>query len=144
MFEPPPAFLGVPREKNRVCDPNQRGSASSGMPGMITLQVVGMPSLSKAMQKANGKLFPLGFLYIMSALRKPKVIDMLLTGVAQEHQSSGVAVVLIAELQNEMIKAGIDTLETTGIFETNQSAITNWKNYDHIQHKRRRCFRKGL
>jgi len=105
---------------------------------------VGLPSLSEAMQKANGSLFPFGFYHIMQALKKPKVIDMLLTGVLQEYHAAGIAVILISELQEEMMKAGVNTLETTGMFESNGSAISNWKNYEHIQHKRRRCFVKSL
>ena len=105
---------------------------------------VGLPSLSKAMQKAGGKLLPFGILPIMKSLKHPQVIDMLLTGVKEEYQSSGVAVILIGELQQEMLKHGINQMETTGMFESNHSAISNWKNYEHIQHKRRRCFVKSL
>ncbi len=101
---------------------------------------IGLPSLSEAMQKAHGNLFPFGFIHVLKALKKPQVIDMLLTGVRQEYQSTGVAVVLIAALQEEMLKAGIHTLETTGVFESNHNVIANWKNYKHIQHKRRRCY----
>ncbi len=105
---------------------------------------IGLPSLSKAMQKANGSLFPFGFFHILNALKKPKVIDMLLTGVLHEYQTTGVVVLLIAELQEQMLKEGINTLETTGIFESNHHAISNWKNYEHIQHRRRRCFVKKI
>lgn len=106
--------------------------------------VIGMPSLSEAMQKANGKLYPFGFTHILKALKNPNVIDMLLTGVLQKYQNTGAAVILMAELQNQMIKDGIDTIETTGIFESNKNAISNWKSYEHIQHKRRRCFIKEI
>ena len=105
---------------------------------------VGLPSLSEAMQKTKGSLFPFGFLHVLKALKKPQVIDMLLTGVLQDYQNAGIAVILISELQREMLKAGITTLETTGVFETNQNVIANWKNYEHIQHKRRRCFVKKI
>ena len=108
--------------------------------------IIGMPSLSKAMQKAGGKLFPFGFRHILKA-RKGKdndTLDQLLTGVLEEHQSKGVAVLLFSESQNMMIKKGMKYIETTGVFETNHNVITNWKNYDHIQHKRRRCFIKTL
>jgi hypothetical protein len=106
--------------------------------------VIGMPSLSEAMQKANGKLFPFGFYHILKALKNPNVIDLLLTGVDPEFQSTGAAVILFAEIQEEMMKHGITQMETTGMFESNQTAISNWKNYEHIQHKRRRCFVKAL
>jgi hypothetical protein len=106
--------------------------------------VIGLPSLSQAMQKAQGKLLPYGFFYVLKALKKPEVIDLLLTGVKPEYHSAGVAVILFAELQQTMMEMGIDQMETTGIFETNQNVISNWKNYQHIQHKRRRCFVKDL
>ena len=105
---------------------------------------IGMPSLSEAMQKAKGKLLPFGIFPIMRAMKNPANIDMLLTGVLPEYQSSGVAVVLIAELQKSMLANGIDILETTGVFETNANVIANWKNYEHIQHKRRRCWVKEI
>lgn len=108
--------------------------------------IVGMPSLSEAMQKAKGKLFPLGFKYILKAQKGIGVdtVDQMLTGVVKEHHATGAAVILQAELQNEMVKHNIKYIETTGIFETNDRAIKNWKNYENIQHKRRRCFRKSL
>jgi hypothetical protein len=106
--------------------------------------VVAVPSLSEAMQKANGKLFPFGFVHILNAMKKPKVLDFFLTGVKPEFDNSGVAVILFAEIQEEMMSAGIDQMETTGIFEDNHNVISNWKNYEHIQHKRRRCFIKEI
>ena len=106
--------------------------------------VVAVPSLSEAMQKANGKLFPLGFVHILNAMKNPKVLDFFLTGVEPEYDNSGVAVILFAEIQDEMMSAGIDQMETTGIFEDNQAVISNWKNYEHIQHKRRRCYIKNI
>ncbi|MBN2174724.1 MAG: hypothetical protein JW731_11370 [Bacteroidales bacterium] len=106
--------------------------------------VIGVPSLSNAMKKANGKLLPFGFYHLMKAMKHPEVIDLYLTGVAQEYQNSGAAVILFAEIQKEMLAHGINQMETTGIFETNHNVISNWKNYEHIQHKRRRCFVKSL
>jgi hypothetical protein len=104
--------------------------------------IVGMPSLSQAMQKANGKLFPLGFYHLIRARKGTDTIDQLLTGVKKQYQSTGAAVVLMAELQKVMMAKGIKYIETTGIFETNNAAIGNWKNYEHVQHKRRRCYLK--
>ncbi|RLD46160.1 MAG: hypothetical protein DRI86_03965 [Bacteroidetes bacterium] len=106
--------------------------------------ILGMPSLSIAMQKAKGKLFPLGIVHIMKALKGNGIdtVDQMLTAVLKEYHSTGAAVVLQAELQNAMAEKGLKYIETTGIFETNDRAIKNWKNYEHIQHKRKRCFRK--
>ncbi len=106
--------------------------------------MMAVPSCSEAMQKANGKLFPFGFYHLMKAMKHPQVIDWFLSGVLPKYEHEGVAVVLYAAIQNQMLKDGINTIETTGIFETNQHAISNWKNFDHIQHKRRRCFIKEI
>lgn len=106
--------------------------------------MIGVPSLSEAMQKANGKLFPLGFYHIMQAMKKPMVLDFFLGGVKPEYETQGAAVIMYAEIQNQMIEDGINFVETTGNLETNHKVIANWKNFDHLQHKRRRCFFKNI
>ncbi len=104
--------------------------------------IICVPSLSKAFQKAKGKLLPFGFIPILKALKHPVEADIFLTAVDPKLQSMGIPAILISELQKSLIEHGVKAVETTGIFETNQKAITTWKNYDHIQHKRRRCYRK--
>jgi GNAT superfamily N-acetyltransferase len=106
--------------------------------------IIGLPSLSEGLQKAKGKLLPFGWWHIRKALKKPKVVDLMLTGILPEYQGKGVAAILINELQKVMINYGVTDVETTGIFENNTKAIQNWKNYEHIQHKRKRCWVKSL
>ena len=104
--------------------------------------IIGVPSMSEAFQKAKGKLFPFGFIPMLKALKHPDVMDLFLTGVDPKLQSLGIPAILINEIQKAMVQYNIKAVETTGIFETNHKAIVTWKNYDHIQHKRRRCFKK--
>jgi GNAT superfamily N-acetyltransferase len=104
--------------------------------------IISLPSLSQAMQKAKGKLLPFGWWHLSQALKKPKVVDLLLTGIHPDWQAQGVSALLITELQKVMQRHGTEYVETTGMLETNEKAINHWKNYDHIQHKRKRCFRK--
>jgi len=106
--------------------------------------IICIPSLSKAFQKAKGKLFPFGFTYILKALKKNDVADLVLTGVNPHYQKMGIAAILITEMQKTLLENGIKYVETTAIFETNHVAIQHWKNYPHIQHKRKRCFYKEL
>lgn len=106
--------------------------------------VIAVPSLSKVMQKANGKLFPFGFLHLLKAIKKNNLLDFFLTGVLPKYEHAGVAVMLFDAIHDEMLAAGIEDMETTGVFEDNQNAIANWKNYESIQHKRRRCYQKVL
>jgi hypothetical protein len=106
--------------------------------------IVGLPSLSKGLQKAKGSLFPFGWYHVNKALKNPKVIDLMLTGILPKYQAKGVTAVLFYELHEVMEKYGVTEMETTGIFETNQKVIQNWKNYENIQHKRKRCWKKNL
>ncbi|MCD6180336.1 MAG: hypothetical protein J7K39_10580 [Bacteroidales bacterium] len=106
--------------------------------------MIAVPSLSVAMQKAKGSIYPFGFYHILQAMKKPEVLDLFLIGVMPEFDRAGVAVVLFDEILGEMHKQGIKFMETTGIFETNHNVISNWKNFDSIQHKRRRCFIKTI
>jgi len=104
--------------------------------------IVGVPSLSKAMQKAKGRLLPFGFYHLLKAMKKNDCVDLFLTGVDPKLQGLGIPAILINEIHQPVIQFGMKTAETTGIFETNQKAISAWKNYNHIQHKRRRCYKK--
>ncbi len=104
--------------------------------------VVPVPSLTRTMQIANGKLGPRSILSLLWSRRHNKVIDLFLTGVDPEYQNKGVLGLLIATAQKEMSRYGMLTAETTGMLENNQKAIQHWKNYNHIQNKRKRCFIK--
>lgn len=104
--------------------------------------IIGLPSLSKAMQKTNGSLWPFGWYHLASAMKSPDVIDLMLTAVHPKMQAQGVPAILITELQKTLLEHHVKYAETTGIFETNEKAIQVWKNYEHIQHKRKRCFIK--
>ena len=106
--------------------------------------ILAMPSLSKAMQKAGGKILPFGWWHIMQALKYPQEMDLVLTGVKPEYQKLGIAALLTNELWKTANEAGIQFVETTGMLENNHVAIQMWKSYEHIQHKRKRCYMKEL
>ncbi len=106
--------------------------------------IVSLPTISRALQKAKGKMFPCGFIHLLRALKKPAEFELLLTGINPRLQGQGLSALLITELQKEMLKTDARWVETTGIFESNHKAIEHWKNYEHLQHKRKRCYRKQL
>jgi ribosomal protein S18 acetylase RimI-like enzyme len=106
--------------------------------------IIGLPSLSRALQKARGSLFPFGIFHIMKGIKKPDCVELALTAVTPEFQAKGVAALLTVELQNSIMAAGAFEVETTGIFEDNTVAINIWKNWKYEQHKRRRAYTKKL
>lgn len=105
-----------------------------------------MPSLSKALQKCNGKLFPFGWWYLLKTIfiKKPETMDMLLVGVKPEYRNKGVTTLLIIDVFQSCKKFGIKYAETCGELETNTAVQSMWKEFEHRLHKRRRLFVKSI
>lgn len=112
--------------------------------GRLVCFAIAMPSLSRALQKAKGRLLPFGWWHLLNALRKPLGMDMYLVAVRKEYQSRGVIALLMTSLTADCIKAGIQTAETAGELETNLAVQSIWNDFEKRQHKRRRVFRKSL
>jgi GNAT superfamily N-acetyltransferase len=102
-----------------------------------------LPSLSKALQKNRGKLFPFGFLTILQALRKNDRAELLLIGVDPAYHGKGVNAILLNQivLDNPM---GIRTADLNPQLETNQPVQAQWKHYTVVQNRRRRCYIKKI
>jgi ribosomal protein S18 acetylase RimI-like enzyme len=106
--------------------------------------VIAMPSLSRALQKARGRLFPFGFIHLLLALRRPKYLDLYLGAVRPDLQGKGADALLITELARSCIKNGIVSAESNLELETNVLVQGHWKYFERRQHKRRRCYIKHL
>jgi ribosomal protein S18 acetylase RimI-like enzyme len=104
--------------------------------------IIALPSLSKALQKAKGKLLPFGWWHLRKALKHPTEMDLMLTGIDHDCQKLGFVSILMNELLKTANSDGVQFAETTGMLENNHVAIQLWKSFDHIQHKRKRCYRK--
>ena len=107
---------------------------------------LGMPSLSEALRKCQGRLFPFGWYHLLKALRAKMMtdFDLLLIGVLPEYQNKGVNALIFDEMTPYFAKYGIERIETTSILETNSKSLANFIEFDKIQHKRRRAFTKEL
>ncbi len=105
---------------------------------------IALPSLSKALQKANGNLFPFGFLYLLNALRKNDRADLLLVAVRSEYRGKGVNAILMNRMHGVFNRLGITKVESNPELETNTDVQGQWKYYERRQHKRRRIFIKHL
>ncbi len=104
-----------------------------------------MPSLSRALQKSKGKLFPFGWYPLLQAIKgKTDRVDLLLVAVKPEYQNKGVNSLLFAELIPVYIKCGYRYAETNLELENNQSVQKQWEYFDRIQHRRRRVYRMPI
>jgi ribosomal protein S18 acetylase RimI-like enzyme len=107
--------------------------------------VIGMPSLSKALQKARGRLFPFGFIHILGAIsRKNRNIDLYLGAIRPDLQGRGADALLMTEMCRSAMKNGVVSAETNIELEENIKVQSHWKYFESRQHKRRRCYLKML
>ena len=105
---------------------------------------ISIPSLSKALQKANGRLFPFGFIHLMRALKKNTVIDLMLIAVKPEYQSKGINSIMFDELIPKYIEDGIVYVETNSELESNVKVQSQWKFFDPRMTKRKRSYIKSI
>lgn len=103
-----------------------------------------MPSLGMANKKNNGKLFPFGIFRLLKALKKYDTIDFYFIAVSPEHQNRGVSALLFEDAIATGIKKGVKFAETGPELEDNSAIQSFWKDFDYIEHKRRRCWIKKI
>ncbi|HHX80365.1 MAG TPA: hypothetical protein GX692_04815 [Acholeplasmataceae bacterium] len=99
------------------------------------------PSLNEATKKSNGRLFPFGFLRALRALRKCDVLDMYLIAVKPTYQNLGVNALILAEGIKAAIRNNVKWAETGPELEDNSQVRSQWKDFEHRQHKRRRSYK---
>jgi GNAT superfamily N-acetyltransferase len=103
-----------------------------------------MPSLSRAIQKGKGRLFPFGFIHLLQAMRKFDRIDGYLVGVLPHLQGRGVNAILMEAIHKACMKYGVKFAHANPQLETNQKVLDSWRYFEARQHKRRRVYIKHL
>lgn len=105
---------------------------------------ISMPSLSKAMQKCKGRLYPFGFRHILHAIRHNDTLDLLLIGIRDEYQNKGLNAMIFEKIAPAIHRYGIRYVETTRELEENTSVQNMWNRFENRLHKRARCYKKDL
>ena len=102
-----------------------------------------LPSLSKALQKAKGKLLPFGWMHLLKALHgKGNLVDLYIMGVHPDYQSKGVNALLFYDLIPRFRKLGYFHAETNPELELNTKMQSQWADFEHKHIKTRRAFIK--
>lgn len=114
--------------------------------GELIAAGVSMPSLSEALQKCRGELFPLGWWYLLKTIfiKKPDTLDLLLIGVKPEWQNKGVNSLLFVDLFQNYRNMGFKYAETNANLETNHKVQAMWDPFEKELHKRRWVFGKEI
>ena len=106
--------------------------------------MLAIPSLSRALQKANGHLFPFGFIHVLRALKKYDTLDFLMAGVKKHLRGKGIDLMMTIDVFRSAIANGVHFAESNPELETNSKIQGEWKIVTRRQHKRRRIYRKAV
>lgn len=107
---------------------------------------VSMGSLSRSMQKAKGRLFPLGWYHLLKALtwHREDNAEMLLIAIRPDYQGLGVNAMFFDDLIPIFNKYGFRWAETGPQLENNVRELTQWKPLKPEYVKRRRCYTRKI
>ena len=106
---------------------------------------ISMQSMSRALQKSGGKMFPLGWYHLLKGLKgKNDRVDLLLVAVKPEYQSKGVNALLFQDLIPQYIKCGFKWAESNPEMADNTKVQSQWEYFTRRQHRRRVAVSKRL
>ena len=103
-----------------------------------------VPSLAKAVKKARGRLFPLGFVHILRALRRNDTLEALMIGVLPEYQGKGANVLMFKHIHENALKFGIDKMILNPQLEENFKVQSLFEQYETEPFMRRRAYSKKI
>lgn len=114
--------------------------------GEIIAVAITMGSLSEALQKTHGKLFPTGWYYLVRALKwkHEEKVELFLIAVRPDYQGFGVNALIFNDLIPIYNRHHFKWAETGPQLESNVKELSQWKPLNPQIVKRRRCYCKPL
>ena len=105
-----------------------------------------MGCFSHAMQKAKGRLWPIGWWHLLKAMKwqREESAEMLLVAVRPDYQGMGVNALFFDDLIPIYNQYGFRWAETGPQLEDNVRELSQWKPLNPEFVKRRRCFIKEI
>ena len=112
----------------------------------IAAFAVSMPSITRALKKCDGHLFPTGWYHVIKSMyvKHEESVELMLVGVLPEHKNKGLLAMIFNDLIPRYVKAGFKYGETNAELESNIAMQSQWDMFETEQTKRRRVYRKSL
>ena len=108
---------------------------------LVAFTVV-MPKFAKALQKANGHLFPTGFFHLLKAKRQSKELVFYLIGVHPDYQNKGLNAIIFSEYYKLFLKKGVEMCYRTPELEDNLATQKIWKHFNPVINIKRKTYAK--
>lgn len=106
--------------------------------------VVSMPDMSRGIQRAKGRLFPLGFIHILRAMRKTNQLNLLLGAIKPSHRGKGLNVLMGKALLESARKRSLTLIDSHLILEKNTVMRAECEKLGGVIRKRYRVYQKLL
>lgn len=106
--------------------------------------IVGIPNMTKGIQRARGRLFPFGVFHILRAAKTTHQLDLMLGAIDERYRGRGLDVLMGWALIQSARKADIHTFETHLVLETNTRMLAEYERMGARLHKRFRIYQKAL
>ncbi len=106
--------------------------------------VVAMPDISTGFRKANGKLFPLGFVHILKSMKKTTQLNLMLGCVKENIRNSGIDALLAVSLFESAKKGNLNIFDTHLVMEENTQMRAVYDRLKFTIYKKYRIFEKDL
>ncbi|MFA6800944.1 MAG: hypothetical protein WCR19_02405 [Acholeplasmataceae bacterium] len=104
-----------------------------------------MPSLAKVNKKNNGKVLPFGIFRILRSLKKHhELMDFYFVAIDPRHQNRGMMALFMEDAVKMGQKHHVKLAETGPELELNFNIQNQWKDFEFVNHKRRRCYIKEI
>ena len=112
--------------------------------GKMVCFAITMPSFSKALQKARGKLFPFGFYHLLKAKNNNPDAIFYLIGVHPSYQNKGVTAMLFNHFYKSFEKIGVVNCVRTPELTNNLAIKKLWTEFKPEVYKKRNTFKKDI
>lgn len=110
----------------------------------VAAACVVLPSICEPLIKHRGKLFPTGFVGVLSAIKNPKELEMAIIAIKKKYRNTGINAVGIARIMKNVIEDGIESIESNPMLETNYAIQQQWKFADNVIVKKRQTYKKEI
>ncbi len=102
------------------------------------------PDISAALRKTRGRLFPLGWITILRALKTTTRMSGNGVGLLPQHQGKGASALLYAEIAATLTSAGATHCDVAQALESNIKSLGDMNMLGVVWHKRHRVYRRTV
>lgn len=112
--------------------------------GEVVAFIIGMPDLSRGIQKSRGYLFPVGIFQILRAGRRTEQLNLMLGGIREDYRGKGLDAVMGARMIESAHEEGLKYIDSHLELETNFRVRAEMEKMGGVVYKRYRIYQKSL